>query len=58
MLGQESMIIFNHLLILLPKVIKNLLIFILEKKEVLDTILEPVSMMGLNMFKDEQTKKL
>ncbi len=30
----------------------------LEKKEVLDTILDPVSMMGLNLFKDEQTKKL
>lgn len=29
----------------------------LEKKEVLDTILDPVSMMGLNLFKDEQTKK-
>jgi hypothetical protein len=28
-----------------------------EKKEVLDTILEPVSMMGLNLFKDEQSKK-
>lgn len=24
-----------------------------EKKEVLDTILEPVSMIGLNLFKDE-----
>ncbi len=24
----------------------------------LDTILDPVSMMGLNLFKDEQTKKL
>jgi hypothetical protein len=58
MLGQEYMIIyFRRLRLLLRVLLHSKLMIIIEKKEVLDTILEPVSMMGLNLFKDEQNKK-
>jgi hypothetical protein len=50
-------IYFRHLRLLLRVHLHSKLMIIIEKKEVLDTILEPVSMMGLNLFKDEQNKK-
>jgi hypothetical protein len=53
MLGQEYMIICNLHLRSQRKVKNCINLIYIEKKEVLDTILEPVSMMGLNLFKDE-----
>ncbi len=57
MSNRDSQTISTSLLIIHQKVF-FIYLSLLEKKEALETFLEPVTVIGLNMLKDELSKKM